>query len=105
MEYRVVRDDGGYAEAISYGDRHVLRLVIGATRNEEEAERVVEMLNAYEDALNCMEPIAAHDAEWRARVDRLETALKGALREHGSCDWNGCWCQDASAAIQEAAHE
>ena len=65
MEYRVVRDDGGYAEAISYGDRHVLRLVIGATRNEEEAERVVEMLNAYEDALNCMEPIAARDKERR----------------------------------------
>lgn len=39
------------------------------------------------------------DAEWQARVEKLEAALKGALREHGSCDWNGCWCQDARAAL------
>lgn len=43
--------------------------------------------------------IAARDAEWQTRVEKLEAALKGALREHGSCDWNGCWCQDARAAL------
>lgn len=50
-----------------------------------------------------IERLAARDAEWQARVDKLEAALKGALREHGSCDWNGCWCQDARAALGREA--
>ena len=63
MIYRVVRDDGGYVEAISYGDCHVLRLVVGATRNEEEADRVAKMLNAYEDAVNRMGIIATYSGK------------------------------------------
>lgn len=63
MQFQVIRDDGGYAEAIAYGDRHIVRLVVGATRNEEEAERVVRMLNASEDAANRMHLIASYCGE------------------------------------------
>lgn len=63
MRFHVIRDDGGYAEAIAYGDRHILRLVTGSTRNEEDVERVARMLNAQEDAVNRMHIIASYSGE------------------------------------------
>ena len=44
-KYKIERDIYGYAEAISLGGYFVLQLIPGSTRNEENIEKIVELLN------------------------------------------------------------
>jgi len=45
MKYKIERDVYGYAEAISLDGYFVLQLIPGSTRNEENIEKIVELLN------------------------------------------------------------
>lgn len=53
--FTVERNDQGHAQAIMEGNRVVLWLAAGAERNEEEVERIVDMLNQSEVKVEVME--------------------------------------------------
>ena len=44
--FRLVRDEHGYAKAIAVGEWYLIHLHIGTVRNEENAEKLLAVLNA-----------------------------------------------------------
>jgi len=45
-KFTIIRDEYGFACAIAEGEQWVILLNVGATRNEEQIERIVSILNS-----------------------------------------------------------
>ena len=50
--FQLVRDDHGYAKAIAVGEWYLIHLHVGTVRNEENAAKLLAVLNAAVAAVN-----------------------------------------------------
>ena len=75
--YHLIRNHANSAIAIARNDRYILHLDAGTVRNTENAQRVVDVLNAAEAVLDHTDWVGMcdEDTEFENAIERLRELL------------------------------